>query len=376
MKMADKEKKWHYANPGGSTVGPLDIDELGGAVLDGRIEADTAIWTSDYGKNWRAASEVVELFPAFARAEKERVRVAASTEIHVVPPRTAFRNSVAVATSVLFRPFRFTTWISLAFCCLMASSRMLYGLGTPDISGSAPVQLGTAAASDFAVAWLLKGVKGLFEPHISASWLIAIVLYGLLTSYIAAKGRLVFVGKAYSPDETMAQLWRRGIGRTASLWRFYFTLDILLNIGFYALLYRFIVASGLAEGEATRAAFSAALSSGNAIWVFLAIALVLTVEFIRACSFHFVEPLVFMLGVPVSRAAKMAAAKLVENPLAFIAFFGIVALCRIVYATLAIAGLVLLPVKLAFPVVLILLLPFDYLVRVFGTHFLTIGNQQ
>lgn len=361
---------WYYAASDGSTVGPLTLEALSNAVLTGDILSDTAVWTEGFGPQWRAARNVEELRPAWVRAERDRIEAVKRLPIAVHRPLEALGESLAVARSALFAPFSFLSWLSIAFCNLMACTRMLYG-----VDGMQGAIAGQSTTYQQVFAAFRDGVARLFEPGLSTAWLLTILIYGAMNAYIGTKGRLLFVGKALFPQEPIALLWRRGVGRTSSLWRLYYFLDISLNLGFYALIYRFLSVSGLIGGEASREAVAAAMGGPAAKWAIAALALVLAVEFLRSAAFHFVEPVVFMFGIPVSSAARMVLAAIPRNAARFLGFFGIVVLCRIAYAAIVLAGMVLLPFPVVAPVGLILLLPFDFLVRVLGTRFISVAKE-
>ena len=363
---------WYYASADGKSVGPMDFAALRQAVLGGSVVADTAVWRESFGSKWVAAAKVPELRPVWMEMERDRVRAVSALPLTVRPPLVAFREALGVTSAALFRPFTFIAWISLAFCNMMASTRLMSGAGAAiqPAAISATEDSGTNLVA-FATSFR-DGIVALFEPSVSLAWQANILLYGLLVAFICAKGRLLFVGKAFSPREPIPSIWRKGLGRTASLVRLYYILDCILNFGFHALIYAFFIKSGLHDGDVTREALSAAFATAAAEkYLSLAVLLLATVEFIRSASFHFVEPLVFSLGVPVKVAAKMVLHAAVSRFGAFVGFFAIVIGCRIAYAATVILAMSVLPARLLLPLGLILLLPFDFLIRVLGTRFIT-----
>lgn len=362
---------WYYATSAGKPEGPMELAELRRAVLDGTVAPDTAVWREGYGQNWVAAAKIPELRKVWLEMEGARVKAVSTGRLTVKSPAAAFREALGAVTAALFRPFSFITWLSVAFCNMMASTRLMSGGG----SAVQPAVLPAADGSkpDFtAVATAFRdGITALFEPRISLSWLANVLLYGLLLAYICAKGRLLLAGKAFSPREPISSLWRRSIGRTASLLRFYYVLDSILNLGFYSLVYAFFVKSGLHGGDVTGEALSSAFANPAAgRLLVLALALLAAVEFARSVAFHFFEPLVYSLGVPVSVAAKMVFRAAAGRAGAFLGFFVIVIACRLAYAAAVLVALAILPARLLMPIGLILLLPFDFLIRVFGTKFI------
>lgn len=371
MDSGNSGEQWYYVARDGSTAGPLSLAALSAAVLSGDVSSDTAVWTEAFGTQWRAALRIDALRPAWTRVERDRVRAVTQSPLSVRPPLQALAEALAAVRSALFSPFSFLAWLSIAFCNLMASTRLLYG-----VDGAQGAMAAQPASYSRLFAALRDGVVRLFDPSLSWAWLLTILLYGALNAYIGTKGRLLFVGKAFFPAEPVALLWRRGTGRTASLWRLYFSLDAILNIGFYALIYRFLATSGLATGDTSRAALTAALHGPAAGWAAAAMALALAVEFLRSASFHFIDPVVFMFGIPASSAAKMVLKTIPANAARFLGFFAVVVFCRLAYAALVLAGLLLLPLPILAPLGLVLLLPFDFLVRVIGTRFIAVQAAQ
>ena len=367
----DSGAVWYYATSAGKPEGPMELAALRQAVLDGTVAIDTAVWREGYGQNWVAAAKIPELREVWQEMERARIKAVSAGPLIVKSPAAAFREALGAVVAALFRPFSFITWVSIAFCNMMASTRLMSGGGAAVQPAVLPAADG--AKPDFtAVATAFRdGITALFEPRISLSWLANVLLYGLLLAYICAKGRLLLVGKAFSPRDTIPSLWRRGIGRTASLLRLYYVLDCFLNFGFYSLVYAFFVKSGLHEGAVTGEALSSAFADpANGRLLVLALILLAAVEFARSVSFHFLEPLVHSLGVPVSVAARMVFRTIAGRAGAFLGFFAIVIACRLTYAAAVIVALSILPARLLMPLGLILLLPFDFLIRVFGTRFI------
>lgn len=379
-KVADAPaERWHYARSGSATVGPVSIGALREAVASGEIDPDTAVWHPDFGAEWRAAATIPDLLPAWRERERRRVAsVSATAVVGTVQPLRAFASAFAFVFGRLFRAFSFLFWLAVALADLMASSRMFSGTGgetaLPALAqGARPADLAVAAVTD-----ARDGLAAIFEPRISIVWLATVVIYGFFTSYIAAKGRLLFVAKACFPDEPLPLLWKRGIGRTASLWRFYFLLDVVLNIGFAWLLWRFCRISGLAaaKGPLDFAAVSAAFDTPAALLVSAALALFAAIEFVRTCAFHFIEPVVFTLGIPVSAAARLLRRNLPSALPRFAAFFALVVAVRAAYFSLVLVVATLLPPAILLPVAVLILLPFDFLVRSFGISFIEIKTMQ
>lgn len=372
---------WHYATPAGGSVGPLTTEALAEAVASGGIAPDTAVWRAEYGDKWRAARTIPELLPAWIAAEAARVASAErDTVLVVAPPSRAFAEALGIVSSALFHPFSILAWLSLALCRLMASSRMVAGSGGGATPPAISADADPAAILPPLLDYLRQSVASIFTPRVSFGWIATIVLYGLFTSYIAAKGRLMLVGKAYFPREPLHQLWRRAIGRTASLWRLYFSLDATLNLLFYWLVFRFLAAANLVGPAAPDAsglvdAFGAALSSPAAIWLTAATLLVAAIELVRALAFHFAEPLVFLLGVPVGAASRMVRRAMRDTPGAagrLVGFFAIILVCRAAYFALVLCAALILPSAMLLPVAVAALLPLDFLVRVFGTRFIVV----
>ena len=360
--MSEEQAPWHYATAAGATVGPITTEALAAAVASGDIAPDTAVWRAEYGDKWRAASTVPELIHAWLSAEAARVAsVERDTVLAIDPPFHAFAESFRLVVATLFRPFSILAWLSLALCNLMASSRMMAGPGSSPTAIPIPPNATPAAAMAAVLDYLRAGVTALFEPHVSYIWIGTILIYGILTSYIAAKGRLLFVGKTFFPKEQLPLLWRRTIGRTGSLWRLYFILDVIFNLGFFWLLYRHFTTSDFAQ------------SSAITPWFTCAMLLAVAVEAVRTAVFHFAEPLVFLLGIPVGTAARMAGRAIISTRGAIprlIGFFAIIVACRIAYLGIVIIAATLLPPSILLPVAIVALLPVDFLIRTFGTRFL------
>lgn len=373
--VADSGAVWHYARSGSATVGPISTAALREAAVAGEIAPDTAVWHPDFGAEWRAAASIPDLIPAWRERERRRVAaVSATAVVETVAPLRAFSAAIAFLFSRLFRSFSFLFWLTVALADLMASSRMFAGTGGesafPAFAQGASPEVFAAAA----VTAVRDNLAIVFEPRLSVAWLATVLIYGIFSSYIAAKGRLLFVARVCFPDEPLSLLWKRGIGRTASLWRFYFLLNVLLNVAFAWLLHRFCRASGLsaAQGPLDFDTIAAAFATPSAFLVPVALALFAVVEFVRSCAFHFVEPVVFSLGIPVSAAARLLRRNLPASLPRFAAFFAIVVAVRAAYFALVIATATLLPSSVLLPLAVLLLLPFDFLVRSFGISFISI----
>ena len=375
----DGEAIWYYTISGSETIGPVPLEKLREAVRDGRIVGDTAVWTSSFGTSWRRASSIAELKGAWAEVEAARIRAVSSQKLLAAPVGETVATALRYAGQVLFHPFSPLLWLSIAFCQMLASSRMVAGVIDQNalLAGikpdtDLPTLLGLFAGL------LRDGLVRVFEPRLSASWVLLVVISCALVAYLCAKGRLMLIGKAYAPREPLPVTWRRTLGRTKSLALFYATMDCLFNFSLYTCLFRFFVAAGFVEEPQIdpNALRAAALSPGPSSWIAAAIGMVLSIEFVRSFCYHFVEPLVYRLAVPVSTGFAMALRAASRNPWRFVAYYAFVVAFRVVYLLAAfvlarIAGATL-------PLLLLgvfLLLPLDYFFRVAGAFFIRQSNE-
>ena len=146
---------------------------------------------------------------------------------------------------------------------------------------------------------------------------------------------------------------------------------LILNFGFFLLVRQFLDAGGMLRGDLAPADLKAALGNGAALrWLVGAALLVGASEFARAFAFHFAEPLVFLWGIPVSTALRLSAGAALRQPVRFAAFFTIVIASRAAYLAIAVFAALMLPPAAMLPAAVIILLPFDFLIRVFGTRFI------
>lgn len=361
---------WYYATENGM-VGPLALEALAEAAIQGNIKPDSAVWHAEFGDEWRAASEVVELKKALRAASAAQLEELSRRKVVIEPLQTALSQAIKTVTAVLFKPGSVAAWLSLALCDMMASARMMAGIN----STAAPPSIGGGATAAEAITalyeYLRAGVIAIFEPRFSYAWLLSIVIYGLFTSYVAAKGRLLLVGKTYMPDEPLALLWRRTLDRTSSLWRYCFLLDFLLNIAFFILLYK-----GFASDMGVGAGGGETLWSAPSFrWFASAFAVAAVFEFIRTAVYHFVEPLVFVLGVPVSDAVGMVMRALcvTRNAVARVTgFFALVAAFRLAYFVAVFLLAMVLPSPVVLPIAMLLMVPVDFLIRALGAHLVVV----
>ncbi len=366
---------WYFTPSGANAIGPVGIDEVRAAVLDGRIAPDTAVWNPSYGQEWRAAGLVAELAGTWREMERRRVAgIAATAAIGTNPPRQAFAESARLVAAYLLHPFSIGAWLSLALCNLMAASRMVVGSGDGPVAWLATTSDGMSSPGAFAAAifrYLRSCANEMFDPQMRVSWLAPALVYGIFTAYICARGHMLLAGKAIFPEEGLGDLWRRGAGRISTLVRLYFSLDLILNFGFFLLVRQFLDAGGMLRGDLAPADLKAALGNGAALrWLVGAALLVGASEFARAFAFHFAEPLVFLWGIPVSTALRLSAGAALRQPVRFAAFFTIVIASRAAYLAIAVFAALMLPPAAMLPAAVIILLPFDFLIRVFGTRFI------
>ncbi|MBR0056881.1 MAG: DUF4339 domain-containing protein [Kiritimatiellae bacterium] len=367
---------WYYATADSGTVGPLTPEALSAAVASGAVAPDTAVWRAEFGNRWRAAATVPELLPAWRAAEAARVENAErSVSPSLASPGAALAEAFAGVRSLLFRPFRILAWVSLAFCNMMASSRMLAmpgGVATPP----ARIPADATAADQLAalLAYVRDSAASVFSPRLSVIWLATAAIYGLFTAYIAAKGRLLFVGRTYFPEEPLPALWRRTIGRTASLWRLCFLLDAAVNLALFLGLRRFFLASGLADPATTidAEAAVAALSSGAARWLAASLGGIALLEIVRSLAFHFAEPAIFLLGIPVVSAARIFWRAVSAAPSRFCGFIALVVLIRAVHLGAVFAAAAMLPQAALAAFALVSLLPVNFLVRSLSARILVL----
>ncbi len=369
--------KWFYTPDGTQTVGPVSIDELSKAVLDGRIVAATAVWTQAFGREWKRADSVGELRGAWIAAEEARIAAVTATRPATVPVATAVARSLDFCVRALFRPFSLAVWLGIALCCVMTN---LLQFPLAFDSKAYAEQLRTAANFGSILDALVLGVcaplKNCFTPYVSPAWVVSVILGSALASYLYSVGTLAFLAKATNPRVRFLIASRATRGRLWTLTLFYTAVDSVAALWCSSLHYRFFLAGGFyGETAPTFANYVANFANPAArIWGVAALAFVVVWLLVRVFAFHFAEPLVFRLAIPMPTALGMALGMAVRNfgrVAAYLAF--LVAMWLAVFVAMVVVSM-FIHIAIALPLVLLAALFVKFFVRVLGMQFQQVEN--
>lgn len=388
------EKKWFYTPSGAETVGPVDIEEISNRIADGTIVGDTAVWTKAFGNEWKRADSVSELNFAWRKLESSRIENLARTPLTFNALPVAIWAAYRYASGLLFRSRRFMVWVSLIFCTWMATAQALVNVA--DVNVFLEKMAAHADYWNAIIASLCTGLSKIFVPMVSPQWVIVVIIFSLITVYVRVKGRLMFVYYAISPFETIGSAWQRTVGRTRSLLIFYTLLECIVNFTLATCLYHFLYVGGFLDDSSlySRDGVIAALSNPSAVkWLVYLIAIFLFISFIKSFAFHFVEPIIALLNLPVVMALKMTFQVFSKNFAKLISYYLFVLVFRLCYLIfviflLLVASIIMQVVHLP-PSAMVgglplffgiiagrsLLLPLDLFFRVVGTRFLTLGKR-
>lgn len=388
------ENKWFYTPSGAETVGPVDIEEIANRIADGTIVGDTAVWTKEFGSEWKRADSVSELRFAWKRLENSRVESLSQTPLSFNKLAVSILASYKYVSALLFRSRRFMVWLSLIFCTWMASANAIVNVADPKVFFDEMARHSNHWGA--AVTSLCEGLSKLFVPTISLQWVFIVVLFSLITVYVRVKGRLMLLFYSFSPIETLGLAWRRTIGRSRSLLIFYTLLECIINFTIATCLYHFFYVGGFLDNPSlhTRDGLLAALSNPeSAKWIIYLVVIFLFVSFVKSFSFHFVEPNIALINVPVATAFRMACVAFSRNFSRLISFYLFVLVFRFFYILFVLLLLfiasILMPILHLSPSAMVsgiplilgvilgrfLLLPLDLFFRVVGTRFLTLGKK-
>lgn len=257
-------EEWFYAVDG-ERRGPVSLPTLVQLVRTGRITQSDLVWHPDFGNQWKPAREVAQLMIAFTAAD---VRPEIETDVpgallmeqgrnvgqdmeakpdgsipldgvRGTPPSVfaAVRASWNRMISLLFKPFHFKRWISIAFCLWVASlgggvnidEKMLTqenvkdGFSTYFQSKATEIskELDTLLHSSFD-QWLL--------PLGIAAFVLVLVL---LFQYVRCCGHFMFLHRWYHPDGTISESWKRARCHAGSFlrWKIFLALLFLISLG-------------------------------------------------------------------------------------------------------------------------------------------------
>ena len=377
--MAADDAKWFYALDGSKTVGPVSTADLSKAVLDGRITGATAVWTQAFGREWKRADSVGELRGAWIALEEARIAAVTSVKPATVPVATAVARSLAFCVRALFRPFSIGVWLGIALCWTMTNLLQFpLVFDSKSYAEHLRVAAGFGDVLDALVVSVCAPLRNCFAPRVSPAWVVSILLGSALASYLYSVGALVFLAKAFNPRVRFILASRATRGRLWTMTLFYTAVDSVSALWCSSLHYRFFLAGGFyGETAPTFANYLANFSNPDArVWGVATIAFVLAWLLMRVFSFHFAEPLVFRLSIPMPMALGMALGVAARNFLRVVGYmlFLLAAWLAVFCAMVLVSAF--LPIAIALPLVVVAAVFVKYFIRVLATQFLVATGEK
>ncbi len=223
---------WYYVENGESR-GPVSADELARLIRAGQLQADSLVWTADFGETWKRVCDV----PAFQglRMELPPVSVTRRRVVGDAPPpgRVSLTAPVSAAwdgmKTVLFRPFDSGRWFLLGF------SAWLAGLGqtggsfnwNPGRGGGNGAPGGQSVEQALAQVRAFWAEYGALVLSVGLAALVAGLVLGVLLLWVRSRGKFMFLDNVVNNRTEIQVPWRAYAAEGNSLFRWTLVYGVL-----------------------------------------------------------------------------------------------------------------------------------------------------